>query len=218
MKILPFIILSLILVSVIIGVVRYKKATAPFKLLIIYLILTLVSECISEAMAKLSHNNMIMYHIFAPVEYVFYTLIYRKIFSGKLKQIITYLMIPVLAFALINSLFFQKTNTFPSNFLLSYQVIFLFYALMGFRQMLLDPKQVSIYKQSFFWLNLSLMLFSTTLFLYFGLLNFSIRHGMNIDSLTIFSSVVNIIYYILLSTTILIDSSKREIIERNEDF
>ena len=179
---------------------------------------TVVSESIAEILRRVFHNNMPVYHVFAPFEYLILTFIYRDAFTGKIRKIITYAIIPVVAFALINSLFIQKINEFPSNFLLCYQVIFLFYAMLGFRQMLLDASPVSVYKQSFFWLNIALMLFSTTLFLYFGLLNYSIRHNLNTLPLFIFSQIVNIIYYILLTVAIIVNSRREVTIKLNEEY
>ena len=56
---------------------------------------TFISEGIAEVMRQVLHNNLPVYHVFAPIEYLFLTFIYRYAFTGKIRKIITYAIIPV---------------------------------------------------------------------------------------------------------------------------
>ncbi|MDB5285388.1 MAG: hypothetical protein JWR05_337 [Mucilaginibacter sp.] len=185
------------------GAVNFKKFAIPYKLLILLLGLTFVSELIGRVLIVRLHNSMPAYHIISVIEYTLITFIYSFFFTGSVKKLLLYLMIPVISFAIINTVFIQTILEFPTHFILLAQGIYLLYALIGFRQMLLFPIDKPLNKQSFFWLNTALLFFSTMLFLFFGLLNYINSHNYDVRPLYTFSYVINFLYYafILIALT-----------------
>jgi hypothetical protein len=190
------------------GAVNFKKFAIPYKLLILLLGLTFVSELIGRVLIVRLHNSMPAYHIISVVEYTLITFIYSFFFTGIIKKLLLYLMIPVISFAIINTVFIQTILEFPTHFILLAQGIYLLYALIGFRQMLLFPIDKPLNKQSFFWLNTALLFFSTMLFLFFGLLNYINSHNYDVRPLYTFSYVINFLYYALI--LIALTANKKE--------
>jgi hypothetical protein len=187
----------------IIGIANFKRHSKTFRALIILIGITFVGEIVNDLLRKLIHNNMPSYHVLALNEYLFSTYMYIHFLTGKVKRVITYAAIPIVLFAVINSFYIQNIFIFPSNMLVLCQAIYLIYSLLGFRQMLFNPSDIPLYKQSIFWLNIALMFFSSTLFLYYGILNYSNRHHINLDPIIDFSYAINIIYYTLLAASII---------------
>ncbi|MGZ3762112.1 MAG: hypothetical protein ACXVBA_19665 [Mucilaginibacter sp.] len=188
---------------------QLKKYSAPFKILIILIGITILGEVASRFLAIKTHNSMPVYHIISPIEYIFITSIYTHFFKEKTVKIILLFTVPLVIFSIVNSFYIQGIGKFPSNFILLAQCVYLIYSLLGFAQIFFTQTQISIYKQSFFWLNLAMLFFSTTLFLYFGLLNYANRHHLNLNPLFLFSYVVNLIYYVMLSIGIYTDKMFR---------
>jgi hypothetical protein len=197
-----------ILVIFLYGAVNFKRFSIPYKLLILLLGLTLISELSGRVLIVKLHNSMPAYHIISVIEYTLITFIYSFFFTGSIKKVLLYLMIPVIGFAIINTLFIQTILEFPTHFILLAQGIYLLYALTGFRQMLLFPIDKPLNKQSFFWLNTALLFFSTMLFLFFGLLNYINSHNYDVGPLYTFSYIINFLYYALL--LIALSANKKE--------
>ena len=206
MLLIRFIVYSLFLLSIFIyGTVNLKRFAVPYKMLVILLALTLVSELCGRVLKDQIKNSMPVYHIISVIEYICLTVVYSQLFHGIPKKIILWLIIPIVSFAIINTLFIQHILSFPSNFILLAQGIYLLFALTGFRQMLLSPIDKPLNKQSFFWLNTALLFFSTMLFLFFGLLNYINSHNYDIRPLYTFSYIINFMYYALLLVVLIVN-------------
>lgn len=208
MKILFIVYLSLLLLVFITGLVRFKKAGLPFKILILYLGVTWVQELASRIIAMMVHTNMFVYHITIPIEFLVFTIIYYHYFKGRIKKNLLYFAVPVLLFAAVNSLYIENIHLFPSNFAMLTQIIYCMYALLGFRQMLLQPTRQPLHRQSFFWLNLAVVIFSTTLFIYFGLPNYIVSHKLPYRLIYIFNYIINYVFYTLIGIAIIAETSR----------
>jgi hypothetical protein len=177
------------------GVRRIKKYSTPFKILILLIGLTFLSELSSRFLADKFHNSMPVYHVFSVVEYVCLTAIYVQLLPEGIMRRLEYLQIPIISYALINSIFIQHFWNFPTNSIVVFQIIYLGYSLLGLKKILEMPRQISILKESFFWLNTSLLMFSSTQLLSLGLINYGNRHHLNLNPVFVVSSLINLIYY-----------------------
>jgi len=157
-------------------------------------------------------------HFYAVVEYVILTLMYSKILQNSVRKVIITLMPFMCAFALYNTLYLQGINSFPSNFVLICELFYMCYAFLGFKKILLHPLPIPLHQQGLFWLNLAQIIFSTTLFIYFGLMNYLNSHHSFGSSLVIFVQAINLIYALLLSTAILNDANSAKYLELNGQY
>jgi hypothetical protein len=199
----------LFIVSVI-GVVRYKKLTTPFKILSILIILTLLLEIASKICAVKYKNNLPISHITTLTEYVFFSLIYYFLFKNKLVRISIMVMLATFTIVfVINSIFIQPYyRYFPSNMFVPSKIVCIIFSLFLFKQMLLYPLPVNIIKQSVFWFNTAILFFSTTIFFNLGLTNYYIKHHLNDIVIFNFNFGVNMIFYLLIGISLIMDNKQ----------
>ncbi|MBD1393510.1 hypothetical protein [Mucilaginibacter glaciei] len=135
------------------------------------------------------------YHIIAIVHFVLFSIIYYHLIKDPtLRKIILLLIIPFIAFSVVNTFYNQSfLLSFPSNSVLLSEAVYIFYTLLLFRQMLLNPVLIPLYKQSVFWFNIAMLIFSAVTLFNLGMINYFNKH--NIDT----SLLDSIIYIISLS-------------------
>jgi hypothetical protein len=200
----------LLFIVSIIGVVRYKKLTTPFKILSILIILTLLLETLSKICAVKYKNNLPIAHVSILTEYVFFLLTYYFLFKNKLMRVsILVVLIIFVILSIINSIFIQPYyRYYPSNMFIPSEIAYVTFSLLLFRQMLLYPLPVNIVKQSVFWFNTAILFYSTTVFFNFGLTNYYIKHHLKDIVIFDFGLAINMIFYLLIGLSILIDNKE----------
>ncbi|SHN30847.1 hypothetical protein [Mucilaginibacter sp. OK098] len=206
--------LTLLLLVTIAGLIRYKKLSKAFKILTVLILCTLISESIKKVYGKIYHNNMPVAHIWAVIEYAFFSLTYFYLLTNKLvKKAIIVSIIAMLILEIVNVLFFEKITQFPSLILEASHIVYVVYSLLLFRQMLLFPAEQSLFKQSLFWFNINVLFYATTMFLDFALLSYFIQNKLDVIPLAYFALAVNFIFYIVIGISILMDNKKENITE-----
>ena len=211
-EVIYFIILTLVILT---GIVRFRRLTIPVKILLLYVFVTLLGELFSNFFAIRYKNNMPVSHISAMTEFILNALIYYFLFRSRVLKGTILICIPAfITFFVINSIFFQSYKyVFPSNSLMISGMFYAVCSLLLFKQMLSYPTQVNITRQSIFWYNIGMLFYSSTIFLNWGLLNYFINHKLNPILLYKCSSIINLIFYVLLGISLLID--EKEIAQDN---
>jgi hypothetical protein len=210
MRITSIIYYFLLSVVIIIGIVRYKKLTIPYKILLLYVGITLILEVLSVIWANIYQNNMPIMHISSCSEFLLTALVFYYLFKNRLiKRIISISIAVIILFFIFNSIILQPyTNKFPSNAILVSEIFYVILSLMIFKQMLQYPLQINITSQSIFWYNTAILFFSTTAFLNFGLVNYVVKHHLNPAISYNCGFVLNMIFYSLIGISILINDKK----------
>jgi len=196
--------------------VRYKRLTMPFKLLAIWLALDFLLDASNQYFIHTYKNNARLSQVLCILEYVFYAIIYYNLFRGRaVKKFILVTIALFFVFFVINALFFQSfTTVFPTNAIMTAEILYVIFAILLFRQMLRYPLQVNIMKQSVFWFNTAILFFSTTMFLNLSLMNFYGKyHRDTITLILYFWYSIDIVFSILIGISLLTD--KKESIEIN---
>jgi hypothetical protein len=148
-----------------IGIIEYKRVGIAYKILTLLIGATFLSECISRILVAKIHNSNPVYHFSSPIEFIGFSAVYYFVFTNSsIKKGITALIVLLTLVSVVDTVFFETLLMFPSKYYMISEAIYLIYALLGFRQMLLNPIQVPIYKQSFFWLNTALLSYTSTIF------------------------------------------------------
>ena len=206
--------LILLLLIAIAGFTRFKKLSKGFRILTGLILCTLISESIKKVYGKIYHNNMPIAHIWAVIEYVLFSLTYFYLLTSRwVKKAIIVSMVAMLILEIVNVLFFEKLTKFPSLILEASHIIYVVDSLLLFRQMLLFPTEQSLFKQSLFWFNINVLFYATTMFLNFALLSYFIENKLDILSLVYFSMAVNLIFYIVIGISILMDNNNESVTE-----
>lgn len=202
------IVLALSLIVAIIGVVRFKKMTMPFKLLTIWLVIDFILDSYGNPLCIAIYKNNALYsHTVNIGEFIFFAAVYYYLLKKTwAKRLVLGCIIALSVFFVINGLLFQPfTKTFPTYFIMPTQIMYVVFAILLFKQMLQSPVQINIVKQSVFWFNTAMLLFSTTMFLILSLMNYYSKHSTRESMMLVlyFWYSIDIIFSILICVAIL---------------
>jgi len=200
--------LILLLIISIVGIVRYKSLTIPFKILTILIGATFICEGIKKIIGIIFHNSMPIEHLIAIIEFVSFSIIYYNLFNTTIsKRIIVFFTAAFFIIWVIDLIFLEKITEFPSITLNFSQFVYIVYSLLLFNKMLISQSEESLLHQSIFWFNVNILFFSSSIFLIFGLTNLFRKHDYDITILYTFEYVCNLLFYFLIGISILIDRS-----------
>ena len=209
MAILFFAYLGILLVNSVMGVVNYKKLSAPIRGLTHVILITLISEMTAEYLSYKKNNNSEVYHFYVIISFWLYFLIYYNLFKSiRLKLIFFNLAILFTIFCVINSLFYEKLDNIPSINLMLNNVFLVILSLFCFKNLIDQNPFEDIRGNSFFWLNTSVLVYYTLQIFSWGIMNYLIKAHKNVMPLIIFGIFLSIIYYIALGVAILLDTKK----------
>jgi len=209
------IVLFLSFVIAVIGMVRFKKLTMPFKILAIWLLLDFLLDASNSWFISTYQNNARLSHVLCILEFNFYAIVYYILFrSERIKKFILITIVLFFIFFLVNALYLQSfVKVFPTNVIMTGEILYVLFAVLLFKQMLQYPVQVNIVKQSVFWFNTAILFFSTTMFLNLALMNYIGEHHIRSEIVLYFWYTIDIIFALLSGIAIITD--KKEIIAEN---
>ena len=196
----------ILFVVAIIGMVRLSKLTIPFRILAYLIIVILISEIIARVLVYTIRNSNPPYHILCILQYAGFAYIYYRLLTGHRARI--YILISIIPFCILsclNTLFFQTFFTFPSNIIMLSYIVFIIFSLLLFMQMLDQPKETAIFKQSIFWLNIAILIYSIITPVSFGVLNYLAKHNLSAEIVGNFIEYFTFLYYLTIGYSILID-------------
>jgi hypothetical protein len=201
--------LVLLVYLLVLGLIRFKRLTQPFQILIILIACTLISEIISRILIFEFKNSSPVYHVFNIINFTGYALIYYFLLQSKLsRKIILALIAGAVCFSIFNTIFLQNLWSFPSNFLLILCFLNIYCSLLLFRQMLNDNVETDILRQSIFWFNCAVLLFYTAIFLNWSFYNYLVRNRFNTKIISTIMYYLNILYYIVVGISIHINNRR----------
>jgi hypothetical protein len=161
--------LAIIFFALVCGLFRYGRMQPASRILIILLGYTLISEYLADFLAKKFHNNMPVYHVYAPVQFFTISLYFNdSIEEFKRKNIGWYIGITGVIVSLLNSLFLQPFNTFNSYFLLFSGFVIISMSLFAFYK-ILENDDVGVLNNPHFWFNFILLFFWSTTYIFWSL-------------------------------------------------
>jgi hypothetical protein len=209
------IVLVLSFIVVVVGVARYKKLTMPFKLLTIFLLIDFLKDVGNIYYSAIYKNNLAIIDIQTLLDPIFYALIYCLLFKNRyIKRLVLFSLIMLMIFFIFNALYLQPYKTvFPTNVILASEALYVIFAVLLYKQMLLYPLQIDITKQSIFWFNTAMLFFSTTMFVNLALMNYYSQHNHQSPISLFFWYCIDIVFSALFGITILTD--KKEITTTN---
>ncbi len=153
------------------------------KWIILYLSLCLVTTSAAVGVLKMGwKHNLPIFHLFTPLEYTVLGLLYYNVLSsGRLKRVVL-LSIPVFVLAAaIFSLFIQKYNTDSNSYVSIIEAILIILLSMFFlREVLLLQQVTSLQGFPLFWVSVGILFYFTGSLITEGMMNYFIRHDMDI--------------------------------------
>lgn len=194
----------------IIGLVRYKSLTTPFKVLTWSVFVTFLLAILGRILIIKYKTNAPAVQLECLTSYVFYSLTYYYLFQNKIikKSILISTAVITVCFV-INAWFFQPfLKEFPSNVSILTQSLYAIFSLLLFKEMLLYPLKVNITKQSVFWYNIAILFFSTTMFFNLVLTNYFAKHNLNDLVIFYFWYFILFVFHILIGVSLLINNKE----------
>lgn len=204
--------LLLLLIIFLMGISKFMHLRYSFKLLTFIIFIILLSEISSRILIYTIKNSNPTYHILCIVQYIGFALIYKNIaINQKISAAIKHTIIPFVALSMINTIFFQKFLTFPSNIVILSYLMFIVFSLTCFVEMLDFPIKTNIFKQSIFHFNCAMLFYSATSPVCFGILSYLIHHELSTVNIRIFIYVISLIYYSTLGYAIFLDQKNNKL-------
>lgn len=151
--------------------VQIKKLTYPFKLITYYLVLSAITEVCALVMAKVYHvNNLIFFHIFAPLELILLGWFFFDFYKKQGKDLPFAIIIsPFVGLLILNSLFIQPYYTFNSYALTLVGVLVIIMSLYAFYLMLEEDREIPLlFEIKWFMISFFIMHCSSLMVLFFS--------------------------------------------------
>ena len=193
-----------ILLPIAAGIYRYRNLTLVAKGVLVFVIISGISESITAWFADQGTNNTNLVPYWVAIETIFLAWIFRLALKGVWKKVLVAVTVLILLTSLVSILFWSTSDTFSSNLRLVQTGIFILVCLIYFYQLFDQGDTKNLGKDPMFW-------FGTAFFIYFcGNLFFFIALGIagndgsqeNINTLSglfIVHSLVLIIRNVLLT-------------------
>ncbi|MFT3825856.1 MAG: hypothetical protein QM731_18195 [Chitinophagaceae bacterium] len=196
--------LVILLADCITGAVNYKALTAPFKALLVLLIITLVSESTSLYLAYTIKLSFPVYHVYVLLSFILYSIIFYLLFISNrvLRTIVVSTGIVFTLFSVSNSLFIQRLNSFPSYSILISSILLVLYALLFFG-FLSGRDEDKKNWNSLIILNSAILLFFSVQIFNWGIYNYMLKKHISAQSISRFGYIISLIYYIALGCSII---------------
>lgn len=206
--------LILLLIISVFGLVNFRKLTAPYKLITVFIAITFFSESLSRLFVKMFGASYPIYHIYIPLQYFFITVFYC-IQSQKMQRYLSWALPIFAASSIINTIFYQHIFSVPSNIVLVSSLIYVLCALVMFKKMLLHITNKPLASQEIFWFNIATLIYYTFTFFCWSFYNYLVKYNPPIIFLmTNVLYFLSLLYYLILGISIYLNY-KHRIINKN---
>jgi hypothetical protein len=157
---------------------------APYAKMIVLLItlwlLTSVSAMFFSKYVGLK-NNLFIFHIATPLEYLVICLLYRDaIVNKRMRNMITFSIPAFILLSMLFSAFIQKPDVNNSYMVLIEYVIVVFLSLYFLREVLLLQQVTVLHRFPMFWISVGILFYYTGNLIMEGMLNYMITHSMEL--------------------------------------
>jgi len=180
MSLLIKIYLVLSLLTLVSCIFTFREKEAYQKFIIAYLVL-LTLTCIASVYVAnvMLENNLFIFHIYVPIEYIILSFLYKNIIVNAVIKKMILLSIPFfVALSVCFSLFIQPPDTNNSTMSIIESVIMIFLSLSFLREILLFQQATALHKFPLFWINVGILVFFTGRLITEGMLSYLVSHSM----------------------------------------
>ena len=202
-----------ILIPLLIICIRFKRFNTTYKLLSLLLICAGILSFIAYILHGKKLNNMLISHVYTIIEYLFWSLIYMRLFANNTikKLIITSIGI-VITFTILNIILWQPleiynsySKSLESGFLVCFSIGWLY-------KVFVDQSIKRLETHPVFWINAGVLIYFSGSFLLFIMNNFL----MEIPLIEFFEAwalhgIFIMIHYLFISIGLWLIKHKKEL-------
>lgn len=200
------------------GLFHFRKSGILFRLLTLYLLYTLISEVVSFYSSKIFHNNSLVQKIYLFVEIIFISGIYYLLFRYSRKRRI---IIVLAAFLFLFCFFYfilDKQAILPGYPLTLESIMLIIFSVMYFYQLLKYPYEHDLLSMGEFWLNSSVLVYSTGSFVFWVTFHYLYSHHIVLPGLPVIMNALDILHYFLLGLAIFFHVKRKSLIMHKDAF
>lgn len=192
-----------VLLPVTTALIFFRRYPFTFKILAVFFFISGLFDLALVMMVKMGvPNNAPILHLFVLVSVAFLGVFYYQTITSKLIKKMILIFVPlVLGVVIANGLYIEGIWAFPAISNSAQSLLFIFFALLYFYQLLTRQEVVYIEKQGLFWINAGILIYFTSNVFLFMLYNRLADAGE--WNLWIIHSITNIIANILYTVGLL---------------
>lgn len=197
--------LTIVCFAMVIGLIQFPKLDKASKILVFYLAATFLTEGTASILAIFyKTNNLFLYHIYSPLQFLLISLYYSysagRSSAQKWGWIIGSLGIVI---SILNSIYLQPLQELNTHFVVLESFLIIGMSLLAFYRLLISD-DISIFKMPHFWFSSIFLVFWSFTFFYWlvGAFIFRAMPG-NTMWLKMMIWFINIITYFAIATVFL---------------
>jgi hypothetical protein len=160
-----------IVVIIIFTVTSSVKFALPYKLLAACLLSIIILEILADVVFQSYANNMFLYHIHNPIEYILFSLFFYTVLLNSKKRLILYLLPAYVMFSLFLSIKVQGFDVNNNYQIITSSILNITFALFFLREFLTENIDKRADKHPLFWISLGILLYFTGALFLEGFLN-----------------------------------------------
>jgi len=204
--------MMVLLVVALFGIINIRKMNILFRLLTFYVLYTLISENVSLIASYIWLNNSLILKIYLCVEITFMCGIYYFLFRhSKQKKLIIFFS-ALLFLSCITFFIVDREALLPGYPLTLESTMFIVFSVMYFFQLLKYPYEHDLLSMGEFWLNSSVLVYSTGSFVFWVSFYYLFRHHIILPALPEIMNALDILHYALLGLAIFFHVKRKSII------
>jgi hypothetical protein len=180
-------------------VVLFRKLNKPFRILGLVLLFTLCAELYAFYLMEKGMNNLFIFHILVPLQYIFYSLVfYFELHSTTVKKAIVASIFLIIVSSVFLALRSQKIYEYNSYITIYRHFFLAVWILIFFRQMFLAVEISNPLREPMFWISTGLLFYSMGHFFIEGCMNLLIQKSLLLARKIYFVSVLLGLFMYLL--------------------
>lgn len=173
--------LGLLLVTFFSYSIPFGRKPFYVRMVILLMMVWILASAMALYLRKHSGNNLIVFHILAPVEYTILALLYRSVIAHRRVKKMISISIPLfIVTAVLFSLFVQPIGTNNSKIVIIESIIMIFLSLFFLREVLLFQQITVLQRFPMFWISTGILSYFTGHMLIEGLLNYLMSNSMEL--------------------------------------
>lgn len=171
---------SSLFICAVVSLSMIKGLSPAFRWLAVLVVLTLVVEVGAKYVAYcFDTSNSAVYHVFTPIEFLFYTLIYALLVDdSKWIKVFWFCWFILVVSEVINTLYVQPLGVSNTNIMMMESVMLVFFSLVLFLKIKESMEYENLLIESVFWFNSIILVYYASNILIWGF------HSIKIYNLT----------------------------------
>ncbi len=190
------------------GLINYKKLDATFRVVFWTIVYINLHENQTYLFPFLSETQLPA-HLFCVIMTALCFFTFQTLMKASpIWKFMQLFFVIVLIAIILNSIFFQDIDTFPTIGVNLFQLFFVINSGSFFFQLLNRPNSIPIFRDAVFWYNTSTFIYYSTSYFIFTIPYFLISHEISVNTTGVINIVLCLIYYPLIGYALYLNANR----------